>query len=312
MLGLRVFEDHTPEAGPRQGGADALFPDPLQLCHPAAPALPVVLASPHSGRLYPLEFLAASKLDAVGIRRSEDAFIDELLWPAHERGCPLLAANFPRAYLDVNREPFELDPAMFADPLPAHMNTRSLRVTSGLGTIARIVREGVEIYRRKLTVAEAERRIRALYIPYHDTLARLLEETHAHFGCAVLIDVHSMPSLPPMSAMADLRADIVLGDRFGAACHPEIIRAAEAVFRRLGYRVKRNQPYAGGFSTEHYGRPRLGFHALQIEINRALYMDEERIERRPRAMAILGAHMAEAVEAIGTTELNALRASSAA
>ena len=286
-------------AGP-EAPRDELFPDPVTTIRPAQQLLPVVLSSPHSGRDYPALFLSASRLDATAIRRSEDSFVDELFAEAARAGAPLLAANFPRSYLDVNREPYELDPAMFTDPLPAHANTRSLRVSAGLGTIARVVREGAEIYKKKLTLAEAESRIHALYVPYHEGLRELIETTAAKFGHAILLDCHSMPSIGAAGErdFGHSRADIVLGDRYGAACASIVMRTAESMLSSLGYRVSRNQPYAGGFSTEHYGRPRIGLHALQIEINRALYMDEDRFELTPGFKA-LSADMAKLVRALG-------------
>src|SRR5438477_3643937 len=166
----------------------------LDVRQPAARALPLVLASPHSGAEYPSDLLAASRLDPLTLRRSEDSFVDALFGAGPELGAPLLAARFPRAYLDVNREPWELDPAMFSDVLPAFVNARSPRVRMGLGTIARVVASGEEIYARKLRFAEARRRVEGLYQPYHHVLRRLVDETAAAFGGYLLIDCHSMPS----------------------------------------------------------------------------------------------------------------------
>ena len=239
----------------------------------------MVFASPHSGRMYPDDLLAASLLDANGLRRSEDCFVDELFADVPALGAPLLKALFPRAYLDPNREPYELDPAMFAEPLPAHVNTTSARVAAGLGTIARVVASGAEIYARKLSFAEAEQRVQRLYRPYHATLRRLVEETVAQFGFCLLIDCHSMPS-----ASGDGRTpppDMVLGDCFGISCARAVTAAAEEQLADLGYSVTRNAPYAGGYTTRHYGRPEHGVHTMQIEINRRLYMDEETFGRRP-------------------------------
>ncbi|MEN6542740.1 N-formylglutamate amidohydrolase [Parvibaculum sp.] len=258
-----------------------LFAHPVAIERPAKPRIPFVFSSPHSGRIYTEAFIAASNLDAMTLRRSEDSFIEEVFSGVVPLGAPLLHARFPRAYLDANREPYELDPAMFTDPLPPHVNTRSLRVAGGLGTIARVVAESTEIYRAPLSYAEAERRIRLLYMPFHEALRSLLEEAHEQFGWALLVDCHSMPSAgaPNEDDRGASRPDIVLGDRYGTSCASEITEAAEGLLRRLGYRVARNNPYAGGFNTEHYGRPQAGLHALQIEINRALYMDETRLER---------------------------------
>ena len=245
--------------------------------------IPFVFTSPHSGTAYLREFLAMSKLDVRTLRRSEDAFVDELFDAAPDLGAPLLRAVIPRSFLDLNREPLELDPDMFEDAVPAHANTTSHRVNGGLGTIARIVSNGAEIYRSKLRYREAERRIELVYTPYHRRLRTLIDETRARFGCAIVVDCHSMPSIggPLDQDSGCQRADIILGDRFGRSCSPILVATAERCLRELGYRVFRNNPYAGGFTTQHYGRPSEAVHALQIEINRALYMDENRIDRTP-------------------------------
>jgi N-formylglutamate amidohydrolase len=240
----------------------------------------VVFNSPHSGSVYLETFLAASRLDNAAIRRSEDAFVDELVIGVVERGMPLMRAHFPRAYLDVNREPYELDPKMFSSRLPAYANVRSTRVAGGLGTIARIVSEHEEIYAAPLQVEEALERIEHLYKPYHERLRKVLARTHVDFGCAVLIDCHSMPSVIRGQDPRH-RADVVLGDRHGTSCHPALVEAASDMLTSLGYRVVRNKPYAGGFITEHYGKPAKGLHALQLELNRAIYMDEK--HHRPNA-----------------------------
>lgn len=259
-------------------------PDPpCDVVRPQRQTAPLVFASPHSGSHYPASFIAASRLDPVTLRRSEDAFVDEIFAVAPELGAPLLRAHFPRAYVDPNREPYELDPAMFADPLPADANTRSPRVVGGLGTIARVVTNGQEIYRGKLRAAEALRRIEALYRPYHATLAALVSETRRKFGHCIVIDCHSMPSVggPMDRDPGTPRVDFVLGDRHRKSCAAVITETAEASLRAFGYRVARNTPYAGGFTTVHYGTPAERVHALQIEINRALYMDEEKVTRGP-------------------------------
>lgn len=249
----------------------------LDVFAPARQSLPVVFASPHSGRDYPPDFVAGSRLDPQTLRRSEDSFVDELFACAPRHGAPLLAARFPRAFCDPNREPYELDPTMFAGRLPDHANTRSPRVAAGLGTIARVVSSGAEIYPGKLPVSEVERRVSQYYRPYHRRLRDLLEATRRRFGWSLLVDCHSMPSVggPTDRDTGMSRVDVVLGDCFGAACASPIVAVVEQTFRERGYRVVRNTPYAGGFTTRHYGQPRSGSHALQIEINRALYMDEE-------------------------------------
>jgi N-formylglutamate amidohydrolase len=231
--------------------------------------------------------MAASCLDAETIRRSEDAHVDDLISAAPAHGVTVIAARLARAWIDVNREPWELDPAMFEDELPSYAKGRTARVAAGLGSIARIVSDGQEIYHRKLTFAEALARVEAVHRPYHAALADLVAGTRQARGAAVLIDWHSMPSAAARyggDARGEVRGagargesvgcDVVLGDRFGGACAPAVARLAEQCFRNLGYSVARNTPYAGGYTTEHYGRPPRKVHALQVEINRALYMDE--------------------------------------
>jgi N-formylglutamate amidohydrolase len=251
----------------------------LELRRPPQQSLPLVLSSPHSGTDYPQDLLNASRLDPMTLRRSEDSFVDQIFAAAPELGAPLLAARFPRAYLDVNREPWELDPAMFADSLPGFVNARSPRVRMGLGTIAKIVASGEEIYARKLRFAEARQRVETLYQPYHQVLRQLVEETEAAFGTYLLIDCHSMPSAANAGTARD-SADIVLGDCHGTACAAVLIEAARSFLTARRFTVAVNTPYAGGFTTGHYGNPRLDRHALQIEINRAIYMDERRYRRK--------------------------------
>jgi N-formylglutamate amidohydrolase len=240
---------------------------------PAAHILPFVFNTGHSGAVYPPDFVAASRLDALTLRRSEDAYVDRLFASVVALGAPLLRANFPRAFLDVNREPFELDPRMFDGRLPSFANTRSMRVAGGLGTVPRVVADGQEIYARRLPVTEATARIEGLYKPYHRALRGLVQRTARSHGHCVLIDCHSMPS-SSLGRDPEMKADVVLGDRYGTACAPSLINGFEAAFRARGFRVVRNKPYAGGFITEHYGEPNLGRHALQIEVSRGLYMNE--------------------------------------
>jgi N-formylglutamate amidohydrolase len=246
---------------------------PYRVARPTAgPATPVICASPHSGRIYPAAMMAASQLDRRTIRRSEDAHVDELIAAAPGFGHTLISAQFARAYLDVNREPWELDPAMFEDELPSFAKARTARVAAGLGSIARIVCEGQEIYARKLTFADAEARVRRVHQPYHLALAELIAEARAAHGVAILIDWHSMPAAA--CARKGEGCDVVLGDRFGAACSSRVTGLVERELAAMGYRVARNAPYAGGFTTEHYGRPGRRVHALQIELSRAIYFDE--------------------------------------
>lgn len=237
---------------------------------------PIVFNSPHSGRVYPPRFLAMTRLDHLSIRQSEDAFVDELFSRAPHLGAPLLRAHFPRAYLDANREPWELDPTMFIEPLSDRFNTNSPRVAAGLGTLARVVAENKPIYRERLTIEDARMRIEGIYHPYHAALQKLLSEALGSFGVAVLIDCHSMPRIGRHGERAT--PDIVLGDRYGTTCAGSLIDLVETVFTTAGLRVARNRPYAGGFCTRSYGRPQHGVHALQIEISRHLYMNETTLE----------------------------------
>lgn len=246
---------------------------PFEVREAGAQRVPFVFNSPHSGRCYPARFLAMTRLDARQIRRSEDCYVDELFDGAVALGAPLLAANFPRAYLDVNREPWELDPGMFHEPPPPCANIRSPRVAGGLGTVPRLVGEGLEIYPGRLPLAEAVSRIELYYKPYHDRLEALVAGTCSRFGHAVLVDCHSMPANVRVGE-SGVRPDFIVGDRFGASAGAALVEFAIDLLASMGYRVAHNKPYAGGFITEHYGRPALGVHALQIEINRGLYMNE--------------------------------------
>jgi len=257
---------------------DSELDPPFEILEPAQCRGPVVFNSPHSGRIYPRAFLTAAKLDLSTLRRSEDSFVDELIAGVVPRGHPLMQVYFPRCYVDVNREPYELDPRMFEGRLLSFANTRSMRVAGGLGTVARVVGDAQEIYNQRIPIDDALRRIEGLYKPYHRALRRLLTRVHRDFGTAVLVDFHSMPS--NIGAKDDRpRADIVIGDRYGTSCVPIVSEVADEVFRELGYAVSRNKPYAGGFITEHYGNPAAGLHSIQIEVNRALYMDERRYQR---------------------------------
>jgi N-formylglutamate amidohydrolase len=282
---------------------------PIEVRAAARQDVPLVLASPHSGTDYPADFLAASRLDPLTLRRSEDSFVDEIFDPGRDFAAPLLTARFPRAYLDPNREPFELDPQMFEDALPAYVNSRSPRVRVGLGTIARVVATGDEIYARKLRFAEAVERIERLYRPYHRALLQLVNATRKQFGFYLLVDCHSMPSaVAPSERMARSRADIVLGDCHGTACHPIVTDTAYRLLRAKGYMVARNTPYAGGFTTAHYGKPKEGGHGLQIELSRSLYMDERSFERKP-FLARLAADMRDVAASLAAIEPAFLRPS---
>ena len=254
------------------------FDPPFEVLEPAEIRGAIAFNSPHSGSVYPRAFLAAARLDLPTLRRSEDCFVDELLAGVVRRGHPLMRAHFPRCFVDVNREPYELDPRMFEGRLPSFANTRSMRVAGGLGTVARVVGDAQEIYEQRIPVDDALRRIESLYKPYHRALRRLVTRIHREFSAAVLVDCHSMPSAAGPKDERP-RADIVIGDRYGTSCVGAVTDTIEQVLRGRGYSVSRNKPYAGGFITEHYGNPAAGLHSVQLEINRGLYMDERRFER---------------------------------
>lgn len=240
------------------------------------PPAPLVLASPHSGRDYPAAFLAQTRLTMAQLRRAEDAFVAELLGETGGRGVPLVAARYGRAWLDLNRGEHELDPAMFVDPLDAHPAQASDRVQAGLGVLPRVAAQGLDIYPGRVRAADAAARIAGVHRPYHATLADLLERARYAHGFAVLLDCHSMPTPPPVAGGAP---QIVVGDLHGAAAGPRLVDRVERYFRAAGFRVARNNPYAGGHTTAHHGRPGLGVHAVQIEIDRALYMDPAKLVR---------------------------------
>lgn len=272
---------------------------PFSLVEPLRRTTPLIFASPHSGRRYPPELLAGARVGLMSLRRSEDAYVDELFAGAATHGAALISATVARVYVDLNRDPSELDPDMFDQRPPHAQRAASARVQAGLGAIPRVSGDGQHIYRRKLGLAEAERRIATIHRPYHDALKDLVRETKQKFGCAVLIDCHSMPS----NARGAHAPDIVLGDRYGASCHASLTSFAEAALRRLGYRVARNAPFAGGHTTQTYGRPSQNEHALQIEINRALYVDERTLERTS-GYARVRADMGRLAEALSAAALH--------
>jgi len=273
--GNRGMSRSQARLGAEDASLAALYAEPLRIERPGRQTVPFVFASPHSGSFYPHSFVARSRLSATALRRSEDAFVDELFAGAVALGAPLISARFPRAFVDVNRAPDEIDPAMFDGHLSVAYDAPSSRVSAGLGVIPRIVRDGAEIYRSRLGAHEAAERLQYLYHPYHAALGGLVEETLALFGRAVVIDCHSMPSAAAVP-------DIVLGDRYGAASTPALTRHAEICFQLQGFHVVRNTPYAGGYTTLLHGRRDRDIHALQIEINRTLYLDEEQIVRANR------------------------------
>jgi N-formylglutamate amidohydrolase len=289
----------TPNAMSKYSSDGSNTPSPFDILFPDPQTVPLIFASPHSGRNYPPDFVAGSRLDPVSLRRSEDSFVDDLFAASPDFGAPLLRALFPRAFIDPNREPFELDQSMFSDELPDYVNTESSRVAAGLGTIARVVSSGQDIYPRKLTFAEAADRIDSYYRPYHKALENLIAETRRRFGYCVIVDCHSMPSIGgPLDPDAGHgRANFIIGDCFGSACAPYITDAVERTISGFGYGVARNKPFAGGFTTRHYGQPRDGVHAVQIEINRALYMDEINIEKNG-SFDRIAAQMTEVIAAL--------------
>ncbi|WP_395646990.1 N-formylglutamate amidohydrolase [Terricaulis sp.] len=270
---------------------------PFVLIEPLHRTAPLIFASPHSGRRYPSDLLAIARTGLLSLRRSEDAFVDEIFAGAAAHGAAVLSATVARAYVDLNRDPNELDPDMFEERVP-HA-APSPRVQAGLGAIPRVTGDGQPIYRRKLSLREAERRIAAIHAPYHQMLRNLVDETRTQFGCAVLIDCHSMPS----NARGSYAPDIVLGDRYGVSCHPSVTALAEATLRRLGYRVARNAPFAGGHTTQSYGRPAERVHALQIEINRGLYCDERSLDRT-MGFTRVRADMSRLAEALSAAALH--------
>ena len=258
---------------------------PFDIAEPAQWRSPIIFNSPHSGTVYPREFLMTTRIDMATLRRSEDSFMDELIAGLADKGFAVMRVNFPRSYVDVNREPYELDPRMFTGRLPSFANTRSMRVAGGLGTIPRVVGDGQDIYIDRLSVEDALRRIESLYKPYHRALRRLIGKAHEIFGTAILVDCHSMPS-SGLSRDEPKRPDLVIGDRYGTSCSALLPETVERTMGGLGYTVGRNKPYAGGFITEHYGNPGSGLHAIQIELNRAIYMDERSRERNDRFLRI--------------------------
>ena len=245
---------------------------------PGTRSTSVIVSSPHSGRHYSEAFLRQTVLDERGVRSSEDAFVEELVAAAPEFGAPLLAAHAPRAFVDLNRSADELDPALIEGvPRVAH----NPRISSGLGVIPRVVANGRAIYRGKISRADAEARLADHWHPYHDALRRLIDESRTAFGEAILIDCHSMPheAIEQAGGPGARPPEVVLGDRFGAAASAEIVDRVEEAFRRAGLRVARNAPFAGAYITQAYGRPARGVHVLQVEVDRALYMDERTVRR---------------------------------
>jgi len=252
---------------------------PFEIREPRQQTCPILFNSPHSGRHYPQSFVDMSQLSPHEIRKSEDSYVDELFSFVPDIGACLMHAFFPRAYLDLNREAYELDPKMFEGSLPEYVNTHSNRAKLGLGTIARIVSENADIYPGKINVEEALNRIETLYHPYHAALENKLTELFQAFGSVLLVDCHSMPAKPFEDKVASAsKADIILGNNFNTSCNSSITDLIDYLFSKMGYRVERNYPYAGGFITQKYGHAKSPQQSIQIEINRSLYMNEASLE----------------------------------
>ncbi len=253
---------------------------PFVLTEPDTLTTGAVFSSPHSGRAYPRELVSRSRLEARALRASEDAHVDKLFAGAPEFGAPLIAATFPRAWLDLNRGPDELDPALIEGARNQGLNPR---VAAGLGVVPRVVAEGAAIYSGKITFREAEARIRTCHSPYHEKLEWLMRRARDAFGAAVLFDCHSMPAdaLRAAPRVRGRRPEIVLGDRFGAAAGRGVMALTQNAFERAGFIVARNAPFAGGYITQRYGRPGRSCHAVQIEIDRDLYLDMKTLEPGP-------------------------------
>ena len=266
----------------------------------------VIFASPHSGSIYPKAFVGRSDLNEQALRRNEDAYIEELFAPVVDLGAPLLSAQFPRCFVDVNRAPDELPYAWTSNSPNSGTKGVSTRAEAGLGVIPTMLSETTQIYKKPLSYRAARGRLAALYHPYHDALQELITEASLGFGSVLLIDCHSMPGFAPMGSR---RPDIILGDRFGVSCHPETIARVENIFRKQGYNVTRNYPYAGGYVTQYYGKPRAGIEALQIEINRDLYLNPVTMKKK-RGYEVLAAALKIVVAEIidGQGQLGAIAA----
>ncbi|MEL6978438.1 MAG: N-formylglutamate amidohydrolase [Pseudomonadota bacterium] len=280
----RVLEEPAQSLGSEPSAAQGARAGAFALTDPPILRSGAVFSSPHSGRAYSEAFIRAARLDPMRLRASEDAFVDLLFAAAARQGAPMLAAVAPRAFVDLNRCPQDLDPALLEGAARKPINAR---VAAGLGVVPRIVAEGVPIYDGKLPIAEAEARIAAWHAPYHEALASLLLRARRRFGRALLLDCHSMPSGASGGRRRAAPADVVLGDRFGVSAEPHFVDAIEAAFTEAGFRVERNSPFAGGYITERFGRPRAGVSAVQIELDRGLYLDAETIAPSPRFAEIV-------------------------
>ncbi len=272
---------------------------PYRIQRPEGLCAPLIIASPHSGTIYPSDFLRRSRLDLRLLRRSEDAFVDELVSDAPSLGLPLICARYARAYVDLNRAPDELDPAMFSGKLPDHARCDSDRVAAGLGVIPRVAGIGLDIYSSRLPLEEAFARLDAVHRPYHAALRELIEEARNTHGYAVLLDCHSMPSaaLPPTMRNGQPRPQVILGNRWGESCAPSVLTLVQEAIEAAGYRTALNTPYSGGYTTEAYGQPCRNVHVVQIEIDRSLYMSELHLTRQP-GLKMLRNHLSEVFAAV--------------
>ena len=274
--------DKEPVAEKATEGAVAAF----TLRRPVGPSVPVICASPHSGDHYPDVLLQNLRVPLLDLRRTEDAFVDEIFSAAPEFGATLIAATHARSFVDLNRDARELDPGMFESSPPGPIAAASPRVQAGLGCFPRVGAAGENMYRGKISDSDARQRLELVHTPYHACLRQEIDRNLDEFGCAILLDCHSMPSQQP--GRRDL-PDIVLGDRFGSSCTSQLTNLVERSFRSAGYTVVRNAPYAGGYTTRRYGRPKRQVHVLQIEINRGLYMDEVQVTPTATMQSVMGA-----------------------
>lgn len=293
---------------------------PFRVDLPAEQLLPVVFASPHSGSHYPERFMALTPLDLNILRRAEDCFVADLVGSAVEHGAPLISARYGRAYVDMNRAVDEIDADLFDTYADGPVPQQTARLKAGFGVFPSMIAANTPIYRAKLDLrTEWRERIENIYLPYHQELKRLLKKTRKKFGFAILVDCHSMPSLqmlrslcsppyrPLFGSLSGGDVDIVLGDCNGESCAPQFTDMVERGFMSLGYRVARNKPYSGGYCTAHYGKPKTGFHAIQLEFNRRLYMDEAKLKPRDRHFRRLKADVSAVIQSFAEFENDGLR-----
>lgn len=240
-------------------------------------ALPLIFDSPHSGRDYPADFDHACTLSTL--QRAEDQFVDELFADAPDYNAPFLAATFPRTYIDVNRCEHDIDPELLSENWPHGPVRPTVRSDAGIGLVSRLVRPGEPIYDRSLRPAEIAHRLAHYYHPYHNALGLLLDEAQYNFGFVYHLNCHSMPSASATPQGQDRPVDICLGDRDGTACGLHFREAVRRFVEDMGYSVSINDPYKGVEILKRYANPARGRHSLQIEINKALYMNEETGEK---------------------------------